>query len=137
MRVILLDFDGVLHEARGDLPQDRYFAWLPILVELLEPHPDVRVAVHSSWRHMHTAEELADFMRLLGDRYIGTVPRGDREPAIREFLKSRPDVRRYLVIDDAPDEFSRIQGRRLVLCDPERGLSAADVQSRIREWLQA
>ncbi len=51
MRLIFLDFDGVLHEARGDLEEGQYFKWLPILTELITPHPDVRVVVHSSWRH--------------------------------------------------------------------------------------
>ena len=35
MRLIFLDFDGVVHEARGNLEDDQYFEWLPILASLL------------------------------------------------------------------------------------------------------
>ena len=135
MRVIFVDFDGVLHEARGDIPESQHFEWLPILVELIAPHVDVGVAVHSSWRHMHTDDELRQFMRPLAERYIGPVPPGDRERSIRAFLKQMPQVRDYLVIDDTASEFSRIRGRRLVICDSQTGLSDSDAQLRVTDWL--
>ena len=135
MRLIFLDFDGVLHEARGDLEDEQYFEWLPIIAEAIAPYPDVHVAVHSSWRHMHTPEELSGLMRGLAGRYLGAVPPGTRERAIREYLRQVPHVRDYLVIDDAPNEFSRIRGRRLLICDPMTGLSAPDVRQRLASWL--
>lgn len=135
MRLIFLDFDGVLHEARGDLEDARFFEWVPLLMEHIAPYPDVRVVVHSSWRHMHTPEELRGFMLGLDGRYLGAVPPGPRERAIREYLRQAPQVRDYLVIDDSPDEFSRIRGRRLLICDPTTGLSAPDAQQRLSAWL--
>lgn len=135
MRLIFLDFDGVLHEARGNLEEEQFFQWVPILAALIAPHPDVRVAVHSSWRHMHTPEELRGFMRGLGKRYLGAVPAGPRERAIREYLRQLPHVREYLVIDDSPGEFSRIRGRRLLICDPSAGVSSPNVQQRLADWL--
>lgn len=135
MRLIFLDFDGVVHEARGDLEDDQYFEWLPILAEAISPYPDVHVAVHSSWRHIHTAEELRGFMRRLGERYLGAIPPGTRERAIREYLRRAQHVRDYLVIDDAQEEFTRIRGRRLLICDPRTGLSTSDVQQRLMAWL--
>ncbi len=136
MRLIFLDFDGVLHEAHGDLEEHQFFQWVPILAELIAPHADVHVVVHSSWRHMHTAEELSSFMRGLAERYLGAVPPGPRERAIREYLRQVPHVRDYLVIDDSPGEFSRIRGRRLLICDPVTGLSAQDVQRQLLGWLE-
>jgi hypothetical protein len=135
MRLIFLDFDGVIHEARGDLEEEQFFQWVPILAELIAPHPDVRVVVHSSWRHMHTPQELSGFMRGLEGRYLGAVPPGPRERAIREYLRQAPHVRDYLVIDDTPEDFSRIRGRRLLICDPTLGLSAPDAQRRLTAWL--
>ncbi|MFN7641637.1 MAG: HAD domain-containing protein [Burkholderiales bacterium] len=135
MRLIFLDFDGVVHEARGDLEDDQYFEWLPILAEAIAPYPDVHVAVHSSWRHMFTADELRGFLHGLAERYVGAVPPGDREHAIREYLREVPHVRDYLVIDDTSEEFSRIRGQRLLICDPTTGLSAPDVQQRLSAWL--
>lgn len=136
MRLIFLDFDGVVHEARGDLEDDQYFEWLPFLAEEIAPYPDVHVVVHSSWRHMHTPEELSGFMRVLAGRYLGSVPPGTRERAIRAYLREAPHVGDYLVLDDAPDEFSRIRGRRLLICDPSTGLSAPDVRRRLVAWLE-
>jgi hypothetical protein len=136
MRLIFLDFDGVLHEARGDLEEAQYFQWVPILAELIAPHPDVHVVVHSSWRHMHTAEELRSFMRCLEGCYLGALPPGPRERAIREYLRQVPHVRDYLVIDDTPGEFSRIRGRRLLICDPRTGLSSPAVQEHLSGWLR-
>jgi hypothetical protein len=136
MRLIFLDFDGVLHQARGDLEDEQFFEWLPILVEAISQYPDVHVAVHSSWRHMFTAEELSDFMHGLAQRYVGAVPPGDRERSIREYLRRAPHVRDYLVIDDAPEEFSRIRGRRLLICDSMTGLSAPSIRQRLSEWLE-
>jgi hypothetical protein len=135
MRLIFLDFDGVLHEARGDLEDDQYFKWLPILAKAIAPYPDVHVAAHSSWRHTSTAEELRGCLRGLAERYVGAVPPGARERAIREYLRQAPQVRDYLVIDDTPEEFSRIRGRRLLICDPMTGLSAPNVRLRLAEWL--
>ena len=135
MRLIFLDFDGVLHEARGDLDDGRLFEWVPILVELIAPHPDVRVVAHSSWRHMHTPDELRTFMRGLSERYLGAVPSGPRERAIREYLRRSPHIREYIVIDDSPADFSRIRGRRLLICDPRTGLSAPEIKRRLAEWL--
>lgn len=136
MRLIFLDFDGVLHQARGDLEDDQYFEWLPLLVEAITPYPDVHVVVHSSWRHMHTPEELSGFMSGLAGRYLGAASPGPRERAIREYLRRMPHVRDYLVIDDAPNEFSRTRGRRLLVCDPMTGLSGPDARQRLAEWLQ-
>ena len=118
------------------LTDEQLFEWLPIIEEAISSYPDVHVAVHSSWRHMHTPQELNGFMRGLAGRYLGAVPPGARERAIREYLRRVPHVRDYLVIDDAPNEFSRIRGRRLLICDPTTGLSAPDVRQRLAGWLQ-
>jgi hypothetical protein len=135
VRLIFLDFDGVVHEARGDLEDEQYFEWLPILAEALAPYPDVYVMAHSSWRHIYPANELRGFMAGLGERYLGAIPPGTRDRAIHAYLRQVPHVRDYLVIDDAPEEFSRIRGRRLLVCDPKTGLSAPDVRQRLAEWL--
>ena len=74
-------------------------------------------------------------MRGLTERYLGAVPPGPRERAIREYLRLAPHVQDYLVIDDAPAEFSRIRGRRLLVCDPTTGLSAPDAQQQLTAWL--
>jgi len=135
MRLLSLDFDGVLHRAGVSLEAHRRFEWLPILVQLLEPWPDVRLAVHSTWRYDHTLPELAELLGPLQERFIGATPPGQREDSILWYsyqLKGLvTDVR---VLDDAPNEFSVLKAR-LIVCDPATGLSAPEVQQQLRAWL--
>lgn len=79
MRVLFLDFDGVLHPVPA-VPTNRVvngkpvmraiqvlpFEWLPVLAQLLRPHPDVRLIVHSSWRLVHTPSRCARDARRTG-----------------------------------------------------------------------
>ncbi|MGX5652719.1 HAD domain-containing protein [Hydrogenophaga borbori] len=135
MRVIFLDFDGVVHPLdSGDNPSGR-MRWLPHLVELLTAVPDVRIVVHSTWRYQYTDDELRVLLGELGGRFIGSAPRLPREQAIELVLQANKGrVAAHLVLDDDRSEFTT--GRlNLVLCDPGLGLSAPRVQRDIAEWL--
>src|SRR3546814_15012393 len=82
MRIIYCDFDGVLHPVsalRGfemRLPREevirsgRLFRWTYILDELLLDHPDVRIAVHSSWRQLLPDREVCGYLGPLSERFI-------------------------------------------------------------------
>lgn len=135
MRVLFLDFDGVLTrvavETRPALP----FEWLHLLAALLEPWPDVRIAVHSTWRYDHTDEELRDLLGPLGTRFVGAVPRGPRAEAIRWFLYSNPAITSHLVLDDAAAEFPADFNVPVVICDPLFGVSDARVRAAVAAWL--
>jgi hypothetical protein len=62
--VLYLDFDGVLHDGevyvrRGvgpcvATPGRVLFEWMPILEELLAPHPDVAVVLSTSWVRVYS-----------------------------------------------------------------------------------
>lgn len=148
MRVIFLDFDGVLHAVPG-VPTGRMahgkpvlrvervplFAWLPVLIDLLQPHPDVRVVVHSTWRVFHSPDELREMLYELGERFAGCAPAGGRWECIQAALKARPEISDFLVLDDAADELIDAPPERVVLCDPYLGLADVQVQERIRHWL--
>lgn len=134
MRVLFLDFDGVLTRVCDSAPT-LPFEWLHFLATLLERCPDVRVAVHSTWRYNHTDAELRELLGPLGTRFIGAVPRGPRAEAIRWFLYANPAVTDYLVVDDAEAEFSDDFPGRVVLCDPLFGISDARVRAAIAAWL--
>lgn len=148
MRVIFLDFDGVLHSVPG-FPTGRtargkpvlrakrvpLFAWLPVLVDLLQRHPDVRVLVHSSWRVFHPPDELREMLAELGERFVGCAPPGERWACIQAALDADPRISDFLVLDDAADELADAPPQRVVLCDPYLGLSDPQVQERIRQWL--
>lgn len=150
MRVIFLDFDGVLHAVPG-IPTGRIahgkpvlravrvplFGWLPILSELLLPHPDVSVIVHLSWRVFHSPDEVREMLGELGERFVGCAPPGERWACIRAALDADPRITNFLVLDDAADELVDAPPQRVVLCDPYRGLSDLQVQERIRRWLDS
>lgn len=136
MHVIFLDFDGVLHPAGDGKETVVHFQWLQVLVQLLEPWPDVHLAVHSTWRYLHTPMELRSLLGPLGGRFIGAVPRGPRAESILWFLHLNPDITRYLVLDDAPREFPHGFPGGLLLCDSQVGISDPEVQVRLHAWLE-
>ena len=134
-RLLFLDFDGVLHPVDSSIYLLGNFCWLSHLAELLRPWPDVQVVVHSSLRYEYTEAELRTFLGELGPRFAGTAPRLPREIAIQSVLqanKGRIDA--HVVLDDDSTEFKG--GRlNLILCKPDAGISATDVQDKLRAWL--
>ena len=135
MRLLFLDFDGVLHPLDPE-PQDlRHFCWLPVLVRLLEQHDDVRIVVHSTWRYIHTDDELRALLGPLGPRFVGSAPRAPREQAIEMVLgANKGTVVSHLALDDAAKEFfgSTVN---LLLTEPHLGLSDVRVQAALSTWL--
>lgn len=136
MRLLSLDFDGVLHPQDAELPEERRFCWLAVLESLLVDHPDVRIVVHSSWRYEYTNSELRALLSPLGQRFVGSAPRGPREQAIELVLQANRHVRHHLVIDDDPREFTG-SAVNLLLVDPLLGISDEAARTAIRVWLQS
>jgi hypothetical protein len=150
MRVLFLDFGGVLHPSGTDddaraaragagvgLARVDMFCWFDILAGLLAASPDVFVVVHSNWRHVSSHEEIGDLLGDLGKRYLGCVPPGDRYGAIRAWLARHPGVETWRILDDAARAFGDPPPPELILCDPRTGVSEPRVQDQLRAWLQA
>lgn len=135
MRLLSLDFDGCLHPA--PLVGAEHFVWLPVLEQLLTPHPDVSVLVHSTWRYDHSDSELRSLLGRLGDRFVGAAPRGPRYESVRWVVGQNKQIRSWLLIDDDPREFPTPAPADVLLCDPLTGVSAPAVQSRLRDWLDS
>lgn len=146
-RVLFIDFDGVLHPtvAIADLPfttkpstvadERGLMRWVPIVAELLAAHQDVRIVVHSAWRWLVDEPEIRELLAPLAPWYAGTTEpeiRGRHESILHQVHRDRIDD--YLVLDDAIDEFPA-GWTPLVVCDPSAGVSAADVQQKVRNWL--
>lgn len=134
MRLLFLDFDGVLHSSRAEL-DGKYFRWLPALEKLLVNFPDVKIVVHSTWRYDHTDDELRQLLGGLGERFVGSAPRGPREQVIQMVLQAnKGKFTDYLVVDDAPHEFSEGTLNTLFV-DGILGLGSAMNQAGLVTWL--
>lgn len=137
MRVLFTDFDGVLHALAGPSASMRSFVWAPLLADLLEPHPEVRLVVHASARQHSPSDFLISRMGPLAPRVLGvTPPRLGRWPSIVEWLAARPQVQDYCILDDAAGEFPQALSQ-LVVCPPRTGVSDPEVQASLRRWLEA
>lgn len=156
MRVVFLDYDGVLHplglqlveSATTEKPRARpvavdFFCWVPLLAELLANHPDVRLASHTSWRENHTDEALGAYLGELTPRYIGKTIDGDKLASIDHMLAAHPEITNYRILDDVPmtepcdDPDEAYSREEFILCDWQTGISAPDVQQQLQRWLQA
>ena len=141
-RVLFLDFDGVLHptlngSADTSMPSlsTTHFGWLPSLVSVLRPHPDLAVVVHSTWRFEFDDNELKEVLSDLGDRVLGATPWGERYPCILRWLQANPEYTDYRILDDEPSEFPTPSPAELIVCNPARGITAPEILAALREWL--
>jgi len=157
---LYLDFDGVLMDAdvyrvpgRGIVVRrGTLFEWTPVLVESLQPWPDVRIVLSTSWVLQLGYERSREYLpRDLRERVVGaTFHRREHGPTpeLRRLWAQSDrgqqiaaDVARrlpqaWLAIDDAADEFDVQQREWLVPCDPRRGLSDRATQATLTAMLE-
>ncbi|MDP1593531.1 MAG: HAD domain-containing protein [Gallionella sp.] len=145
--ILFLDFDGVLHPEVIGAPDD--FVCRMHLWKILRTCPDVNVVFSTSWREMHTVQELINFTTQGGGedlthRFIGSTPYIVHEPGA--FLSS-PYYRRerecrlwltgndhqqssWLAVDDYARYFSPFLPA-LYAVDPQTGLTDKDAEKLI------
>lgn len=151
MRVLFLDFDGVLHPLGLRLEGNRvvngkpvakviqvdFFCWNALLMNILQDHPDVKLVVHSSWRDYHTPEAIRDYLGpQLGSRFLGCTQEGFKYESICQWLTGHPEVTTYRILDDDVASFDRepaVQG--FIACEYRSGIAAAGVRAQLDDWL--
>lgn len=145
-KVIFLDFDGVLNcETTTDrvphplLPGRRVYGLDNDKVRLISSLAEKTgsdIVISSTWREMHTQDELEKLLRSRGlsgsVKIIGTTPvmstfhggGQDRGREISAWLSANQDVTKYLVIDDL-----RISGHQdnQIVTDELVGFGASDM----------
>jgi len=153
-QLLFLDIDGVMHsvdqvqadytDAEIEYSGERLFEHLPSLGRILDQCPDVSVMISSSWRHVHSLQELQGFFGDWGHRIIGTTERIDAPgplPANR-FQECRPmaeqlGVSDWVMVDDQPGIVWGSQtpspelAHRVIWCDPVLGLATPLVAAAI------
>jgi len=151
-----LDFDGVLHDecvyssrAAGIFiatPGRTLFEWMPILEELLAPHPDVKIVLSTSWVHVKGFNFAKRKLSLsLRARVVGTtydrslssidfvrVPRGRQ--VLNDVERRKPES--WFAIDDDDYRWPQEYRDRLVRTSGDTGLNDPEVQAAIREILR-
>lgn len=135
-KILFLDFDGVLHAVSGPGPEVPQFVWLPILTSLIAGHDDLRIVIHASYRRTSPADVLREELGFGKDLCLGvTNPRLERWASIQDWVKGRPWVESFRVLDDQAWEFPNPLPAEIILCDGRRGVSDPAVQAALREWL--
>lgn len=126
MKVIVLDFDGVLNSRGSFLYETRKRDALdefqkeevcPVNETLcnvccsnfqyiLDKVPDAKIVISSSWRNLYELDWLKDKLSTYGidsSRVIDKTPSvfsGDRGREVKLWLNDHPDVKEYVILDD-------------------------------------
>jgi len=139
MKIIFLDFDGVLN--RGDEPNTCLRQLSPSCVKILNTlieRTNAKIVITSVWRILRTTAELRQIMVHYGFRFPGNVidktPRngGRRGTEIEEWLRSYSiagwsgEVEKIVIIDDDSDMEPFMD--RLVQTDSDTGITIEDVE---------
>jgi hypothetical protein len=143
--LLFLDFDGVLHPVGERALDENFrlianpglFVWRPMLEQILEPFPAVRIVVSSDWRRLFDDENLVRLLGPLGNRFAGVVETyGSSRAAEIRTEASRRKTSNWLAIDDHPSVVAagKSDGRFLA-CSPDTGLSDVGVQQVLRRKL--
>ena len=147
MKILFTDVDGVLHPLTAGEQLDPYapvsesignpalFCYVQMLADILAPHDDVGIVVHSTWRLFTFGQDLRTLLGPLARYFTGTTPKGARYESIC-WMAEQNQVKDYRIIDDAPGEFP--DGlHELIVCNPERGIDDPAVLVQLQEWLHA
>jgi hypothetical protein len=157
--VLYVDFDGVVHheDVYWDPRRGAYmaahghklFEYVPLLEELLEPFPQVKIVLSTSWTRVYgfsgTAKRLGPTLRA---RCIGSTWHTGMRPQEWSFarlsrgLQVVQDVQRrhpgaWVAVDDDDDDWPPQFQSHLVRSHPFLGISAPAVYAELREKLAA
>jgi len=150
--ILFLDFDGVLHEDPC-FDEARLFARAPDLAQALEPFPEVRIVLSTSWRSQRTLEQMTQPLPpALRRRVVDATPlatSADTPAALRPYRRHAEcatwlraqghEHTSWFALDDRPSLFAP-HCEQLVLCDSNVGfvdatarrLQAALLRGRFR-----
>lgn len=135
-RMLVIEFEGVLMPAGQVLAHPVDLIWAPILEELLQPWPDVRIVVTNGRQPPPAASELPQLLGPLRDRVCGNtcgMNRQDAIPAAVALVNGAQFVHLVLVSDATGLPTRRLN---VVECNPELGLFAEETRQLVARWLR-
>lgn len=158
MKILYLDYNGVLHDARVlrnrkrgmylGTPGKTFFEWMPILEDLLAPYPDVKIVLSTSWvRSLGFNDAIDELGRGLQDRVIGstfhhpgllqsafdTMSRGRQ--IIGDVERRKPES--WFALDDDTSDWPEKYRDRLIATRGDLGLSDPLIQDQVKKMLAA
>jgi hypothetical protein len=155
-RVLYLDYDGVLHHenvlwdprrgAYAGPPGFELFEHAPLLARLLEPHPDLKIVLSTSWVRRYgcygSAKRLPTSLR---ERVLGAtfhsrmnedafldMPRGQQ--VFEDVLRRKP--RAWFALDDTDEGWPDEQRQNVMTTDARLGIGAPGAVEAIRSQLE-
>jgi len=156
-RLLYLDFDGVLHHEncfwhprRGAylVAPSGYtlFQHAPLLEKLLEPYPDIKIVLSTSWLRRYgysaTAKRLpqnlrarvigATFHSRMDEGYFADLPRGQQ--VFDDVLRRKPSA--WLALDDNAEGWPDECLENFVRTHEEDGIGDPDTNARLVERLR-
>lgn len=147
MKIIFLDFDGVLMTLRTKIASGNC-GWSaarpdPLVLNLLRlvcEHgarmgKPIQIVISSAWRDHEPAclEKLRDSAWGTADTWTWlhedwrTGSSGSRPREIEEWLAAHPDVTDYRILDDEDHQWTDTQRQKWLQCDPLNGLQAQEM----------
>jgi hypothetical protein len=138
MKLIFLDFDGVLHPVTADT--DKFFCQAGLLIEAIGGFEQkVQIVISSGYRNLHPLAEIkASLPKPLGDLIVGVTPvcsgRHQRFREIAAYLKQYAPKVEWRALDDDALGFPK-KCSQLILCDRYVGLDQWNA-GRLRRWLK-
>ena len=154
MKVLFLDFDGVLHpfsvyavgndfELHWEDKTIELFCWAPILDSMLnaiDVHGQIKIVLSTSWGHRLGWREAAKHLpeglqlRVVGGTYPAPLARGNQvELHAMDYEIADAD---WIAIDDDDFHWPTQHLEKLVKSDPELGLSCEQLQAHLRKKLE-
>lgn len=163
--ILFLDFDGVLHPDAAFLDKGRpvlraegkLFMWAPFLVEALAPHPHVKIVLSTSWVRVRSFSRARNALpdplrkRVIGatwhtamgqSDYSGVRPASswwDDATRYQQIVRyvERARFERWIAIDDDGEAWAESARGRLILTDPDKGISDPLALEQLQARLEA
>lgn len=140
IKILFLDFDGVLHPLNSK--RERLFCKAHYLEKSLEG-ASCKIVITSNWRLTHSIETMRELLpRKIGEFIIGatdiaTEVNHQRFVEIQNYLKTYIDssLIDWRAIDDTPQAFPS-ECENLISCDSHLGMGSAE-QTQIAQWLKS